>query len=118
MEAAETSAEGAARELWEEAGIRLPPEQLELYMAGTITFMNQVYLAYRAEVADLNCQPGEEAQDAAFFSREECPWEQLAYPEVNDAIRQAYDDLDRGEFGIYHAEMSRDDYQLRPVVTR
>ena len=50
LESGETLAEGAARELHEEAGILLPPEQLQLYMTGTITFINQVYVAFRATV--------------------------------------------------------------------
>ena len=117
MEAGETTAEGAARELWEEAGIRLAPETLEFYMTGTITFINQVYVAFRARVDSEDCAAGEEALAAAFYSREECPWDQVAYPEVNDSIRRAYDDLEQGSFGTYHAEMSEDVYQLMPVFT-
>ena len=57
------------------------------------------------------------ALDAAFFARGECPWDEVAYPEVNDSIRRAYDDLERGEFGIYQAEMSEDSYRLVEVST-
>jgi 8-oxo-dGTP diphosphatase len=117
MEAGETTAEGAARELWEETGIRLDPANLEFYMTGTITFINQVYIAYRAKVPNEDCQPGEEALAAAFFSREECPWDQLAYPQVNDSIRRAYDDLERGSFGVYQAEMSAQSYRFEPIQT-
>jgi ADP-ribose pyrophosphatase YjhB (NUDIX family) len=117
MEQGETSAEGAARELREEAGIRLAPEELTFYMTGTITFINQVYIAYRATIATEACEPGVEALDAAFFARSECPWDQVAYPEVNDSIRRAYDDLERGEFGVYQAEMSEDSYRLEQVFT-
>lgn len=118
MEQGETSAEGAARELWEEAGIRLRSEDLTFYMTGTITFINQVYIAYRATLATEHCVPGVEALDAAFFARGECPWDEVAYPEVNDSIRRAYDDLERGEFGVYQAEMSEDSYRLVKVSTR
>ena len=117
MEAGETLAEGAARELWEEAGIRLDPERLEFYMTGTITFINQVYIAFHASVASEECAPGAEAIAAAFYSREECPWDQVAYPEVNDSIRRAYDDLETGNFGIYHAELSEEIYRLDSVST-
>ncbi len=117
MEAGETSAEGAARELWEETGIRLDPDSLEFYMTGTITLINQVYIAYRAQVGSEQCVAGEEALAAAFYSRQECPWDQLAYPEVNDSIGLAYDDLERGGFGVYHAEMSAQQYRLAPVYT-
>lgn len=117
MEAGESLAEGAARELWEETGIRLAPESLEFYMTGTITFINQVYIAFRAVVDTEDCQPGEEAIAVEFCSRDECRWDQVAYPEVNDAIRRAYDDLAQSRFGIYQAEMTEEIYRLDEVIT-
>ena len=117
MEAGESLAQGAARELWEETGIVLAPEELEFYMTGTITFINQVYVGFRARVDSEECQPGAEAIAAAFYSREECPWDEVAYPEVNDSIRRAYDDLESGEFGVYQAEMTQEIYRLLPVST-
>ena len=116
MEEGESLAEGAARELWEETGIRLAPEDLTFYMTGTITFINQVYVAFRATLDSDHCEPGKEALAAAFYSREECPWDQVAYPEVNDSVRLVYDDLERGEFGIYQAQMTQELYQLARVL--
>ena len=118
MEAGETMAEGAARELWEEAGIRIDPLQLEFYMTGTITFINQVYVAFRAAVAEEVCVAGEEALAVEFFSRDQCPWDEVAYPEVNDSIREAYDDLERGVFLQYQGEMTEEIYRLTPIQTR
>ena len=115
LEAGETLAEGAARELHEEAGILLPPESLQLYMTGAITFINQLYVGFRATVDSDFCLPGPESRDAGFFNRADCPWEEVAYPEVNDTIRQAYDDLERGEFDVYQAEMTAERYLIWPV---
>jgi 8-oxo-dGTP pyrophosphatase MutT (NUDIX family) len=115
LESGETLAEGAARELHEEAGILLPPEQLQLYMTGTITFINQVYVAFRATVDTDYTDPGVESLACGFFSREECPWEQVAYPEVNDSIVQAYDDLESGHFDVWQAEMTEGRYDFLPV---
>jgi hypothetical protein len=53
--------------------------------------------------------------DCRFFTRRECPWGQVAYPQVNDSIRQAYDDLDSGSFEVWQAEMTENRYELRPV---
>ncbi len=117
MEAGESLAEGAVRELREETGIRLPAESLDFYMTGTITFINQVYVAFRAQVASEDCQPGEEATAVAFYSRAECPWDEVAYPEVNDSIRRAYDDLEQSRFGVYQGQMTEDIYQLDEVIT-
>ena len=115
LESGETLAEGAARELREEAGVLLPPERLQLYMTGTITFINQVYVAFRATVEREDFEPGIESIACGFFSRGDCPWDQVAYPEVNDSINQAYDDLETGSFGVWQAQMSADRYVLQAV---
>lgn len=115
LELGETLGEGAARELHEETGIVVPPEQLQLYMTGSITFINQVYVGFRATVNADSCAPGVESMDCAFFTRDECPWEEVAYPQVNDSIQQAYDDLDSGSFDVWQAEMTDSYYVLRSV---
>jgi ADP-ribose pyrophosphatase YjhB (NUDIX family) len=115
LERGETLAQGAARELQEEAGVLLPPQRLQLYMTGTITFINQVYVGFRAAVGSQACRPGVESLACRFFSRRECPWDRVAYPEVNDSIIQAYDDLESGSFGIWQAEMGANRYVLRQV---
>ena len=118
LESGETLAEGAARELHEEAGILLPADQLQLYMTGTITFINQVYVAFRATVDTDYTNPGPESRACGFFSRNDCPWDQVAYPEVNDSIVQAYDDLESGVFEVWQAEMTEGRYDFLPVSQR
>ncbi len=115
LEGGETLAEGAARELHEEAGILLPPGQLQMYMTGTLTFINQVYVAFRAVVDTDFCLPGAESMACSFFSRADCPWDRVAYPQVNRTIEQVYDDLDSGEFEVWQAEMTESRYQINPV---
>ncbi len=115
LESGETLAQGAARELQEEAGVVLPAGDLSLYMSGAITFINQLYVGFRARVSDEACAPGVESLDCRFFSRQECPWEDTAYPQVNDSIMQAYDDLASGNFAIWQAEMTPSRYILRQV---
>jgi ADP-ribose pyrophosphatase YjhB (NUDIX family) len=115
LENGETLAQGAARELYEEAGVFVPAASLQLYMTGAITFINQVYISFRATVDSEDVKPGIESIDCGFFSRRDCPWEQVAYPEVNDCIVQAYDDLQSGSFAVWQAEMTDSRYVLRAV---
>ncbi|AQA16961.1 hypothetical protein BST95_00715 [Halioglobus japonicus] len=115
MEQRETLAGAAARELHEESGVLLPADQLQLYMTGTITFINQVFVAFRARVDTDYCAPGPESEACAFFSRRDCPWSEVAYPEVNDSIVQAYDDLDSGRFDVWQAEMTEGRYDFWSV---
>lgn len=117
LEGGETLAAGAARELHEEAGILLHPGQLQLYMTGTLTFINQVYVGFRAVVDTELCLPGKESKACGFFSREECPWSQVAYPQVNSTIEQVYEDLASGEFGVWQAELTESRYDFLPVST-
>ncbi|MDX1733073.1 MAG: NUDIX domain-containing protein [Halioglobus sp.] len=116
LECGETLAQGAARELREEACVDLQPERLRLYMAGTITFINQIYMGFRATVDSEDCATGPESMASRFFARDECPWDEVAYPQVNDSILQAYDDLDTGRFDIWEAEMTSEHYSLRQVL--
>jgi ADP-ribose pyrophosphatase YjhB (NUDIX family) len=115
LENHETLAAGAARELREESGVVLRPDQLELYMTGTITFINQVYVAFRATVDSDDCSAGVESRNCGFFSRGDCPWSEVAYPQVNDSILQAYDDLDSGCFDVWQAQMTSSHYEFLPV---
>lgn len=115
LESGETLAEGASRELHEEAGVLVPPQQLQLYMTGSITFINQVYVGFRATVDTDYCHPGRESLACRYFTRAECPWDKVAYPEVNNAKEQAYDDLESGLFDVWQGEMTESLYTLRAV---
>jgi ADP-ribose pyrophosphatase YjhB (NUDIX family) len=118
METDETLSQAAARELLEETGVKIPANHLQLYMVGTITFISEVYIAFHGTVENEECCAGVEALDVRFFSREEFPWEEVAYPEANNSIIQAYDNIERGQFGLYHAEMSAEKNELTPVNFR
>jgi ADP-ribose pyrophosphatase YjhB (NUDIX family) len=106
LEPGEYLAEGAAREVREETGIILAPDQLEFYMTGTITFINQIYVAFRARVEDEYCVAGSEAMEVGFFDRRNLPWDEVAYPEVNNSVECAYSDLELGCYHTYHAELT------------
>ncbi len=111
LESGETLVQGAVREVREEAGVLLDPRSLKFYMLGTVTFINQVHIAFRTTVDSLDCRPGVESLECRFFTRDECPWDKLAHPEVKEAMEQAYEDLDTGVYGIWHSELSADGYQ-------
>ena len=107
LETGETLAEAAARELREETGLSLDPAALSLYSLGSITQIDQVYIAFRASVGEVSCQPGSEALDVRFFAENELPWDEIAFPSANYSIQMAYDDIRRGSHGLYLARHDR-----------
>jgi len=117
LEGDESSAAGAVRELREEAGIVIAPEQASFYTTGSLTFINQVYLGYRARVTVPDCKPGRESLECGFFTREQCPWDLMAYPEVNYSIEKAYTDIENNRFPTWHAELTDSCHEHKRVYT-
>jgi len=85
MEMGETAEEGARREAWEEARARLELEGvLAIY---SIARIGQVQIIYKASLAEPGIAPGPESLDVRFFAWEEIPWDDLAFPSVQWALK-------------------------------
>lgn len=93
MENGETTEEAALRETWEEARARL--QHQELYMLFNLPHINQVYMFFRGELADLEFSAGEESLEVRLFHEHEIPWDELAFPTVGKTLKQYF--LDRQE---------------------
>jgi len=85
MELGETVEEGARREAWEEARVRLELERiLAIYSVARI---GQVQIIYRARLAEPGYAPGPESLDVRFFAWGDIPWNELAFPSVHWALQ-------------------------------
>jgi ADP-ribose pyrophosphatase YjhB (NUDIX family) len=85
MELGETTEEGAKREAWEEARARLALDGvLAIY---SIARIGQVQIIYRAHLAEPGFAPGPESLDVRFFTWEDIPWDDLAFPSVHWALK-------------------------------
>ncbi len=96
LEKGETTREGAARETLEEANARV--EIGTLYTMVNLPHIDQVYLIFRARLLDLEFSPGEESLETGLFTREQIPWQELAFPTVSYALEHYFRDLQTGEF--------------------
>ncbi len=86
METGETTAEGAAREVWEEARARVTIDGLiGLY---EIPHIAQVNVIYRAPMRSPEHAVGEESEAVHLFRWEEIPWNELAFPSIRWALEQ------------------------------
>ena len=90
MENGETTEEAALRETWEEARARL--QQQELYMLFNLPHINQVYMFFRGDLADLDFSAGEESLEVRLFHEHEIPWDELAFPTIGKTLKQYFID--------------------------
>lgn len=104
MENGETTAEGAARETWEEAQARV--EISGLYALFNIPHISQVYLMFRARMLEAVYGAGVESLEVALFREDEIPWEELAFPVVRETLVRYFDDRRRGEFPLQMGDIT------------
>jgi ADP-ribose pyrophosphatase YjhB (NUDIX family) len=96
LENGETVESGAERETREEAGARI--EALEPYRLFNICHINQIYLMFRARLADARFQPGKESLEAALFAEAAIPWDSIAFRVISETLRGYFRDRSAGSF--------------------
>ena len=116
MENSETTLAGAIRETSEEAGARVKVQDNNLYTLFNLPYINQVYLFFRAELEDLDFNPGIESKEVALFTQSEIPWDEIAVPVVRSTLEHYFDDLKRGQFPVRMFDVYYDDQ--RRIDTR
>ena len=105
MENAESTAEGAARETWEEA--EAVATNLVLYRVFDVPYINQVYIFYRCNIEDGRFGVGPESLETALVSGDEIPWDELAFPVVKELLVEFLDDRQTQQFPVRHSVISR-----------
>mmetsp|Transcript_30203 Transcript_30203/g.46075 ORF Transcript_30203/g.46075 Transcript_30203/m.46075 type:complete len:239 (-) Transcript_30203:163-879(-) len=95
LELGETTRQGAARETWEEAGVKFDPSKSELLAIYNLAGM-RVQMIYRVELeSDIIQEEGSqhESSDIKFVTWDEVPWNDLAFPTVTWGLEHARDTL-------------------------
>ena len=106
MESGECPEAAAARELEEETGVKISPDELTLYAIGSLPDISEVYLVYRGSVSEDAVFATPEAEELGFFSATEAPWAEQAYPEVVDVLHRFYSEHAQARYGVYSCSYS------------
>jgi ADP-ribose pyrophosphatase YjhB (NUDIX family) len=99
LEAGETVADGARREALEEAKAKV--QIIAPYTLLDLTFVNQVYLLFRARLIDGEFGVGHESLDARLFEERDVPWEDVAFTGVKKTLRLYFRDRAAGDFPLH-----------------
>ncbi len=100
MENGESSLNGAIRETTEEAGASVLVRSDSLYTLFNLPSINQVYMFFRAELANLDFAAGVESDEVALFSEQEIPWQEIAFPVVKSTLEHYFEDLRKQQFPV------------------
>ena len=114
LENGESSLQGALRECHEEANALVVEPQL--YALFDISYINQVYVFYRAQLAEPRFNPTFESSEVALFNEADIPWAELAFPVVELALDHFLNDRQRGDFVVRHEEITRPWVRRRPTA--
>jgi len=104
LENGESVAAGAKRETLEEA--RAKVEILAPYALYNICHVNQIYLMFRARLADKDFQAGHESLEVKLFGENDIPWEEIAFRVIHATLLKYYDDRRLGRFTFYMGNIS------------
>ena len=104
LECGETLEEGAARETFEETGVIIDPNRVELSSIMNITAIDQISITFRIELGvEPHLTPGSECLEVAFKSEDEIPEQELAWREAlgsGSAPRRFFNELRSRHFSI------------------
>lgn len=96
LESAETVAQGAQRETIEEAKAKV--EIIEPYALFNLTFVDQIYLMFRAKLMNLDFGPGPESREVTLMSEKNIPWDEIAFNVIHKILRCYFMDKSNGSF--------------------
>jgi ADP-ribose pyrophosphatase YjhB (NUDIX family) len=106
MENGETVHQGAAREANEEANAIIT--EMSLFCSFSIPHISQVYMMFRGRLHQGEASPGEESLEVALFDEADIPWDELAFPVIQETLKLYYDDRRNGRFIVHSGDIIRD----------
>ena len=99
MENGETIAEGALREMHEEANaVGVEPS---LYTVFSLPHISQVYMFFRTTLSPPTFSAGSESLDVKLFTEDEIPWDELAFPVITRTLEHFFADRTSREFPLH-----------------
>ena len=98
MENGETTAQGAARETWEEA--RAKVSNLDLYRVFDVPHISQVYMFYRCDIDDGAFGVGPESLETDLYLEKDIPWDRIAFPVITETLKSYFADAPGDDFSV------------------
>lgn len=114
MELGETTVEAAARETMEEANARVNIQGL--YVVINLPQVDQVFMMFRSQLLDLDFSPGEESLAVELYTKQDIPWDSLAFGTIRQTLDFFFEDQQTGDYPLHVGDIVKhgDNYSFRP----
>ena len=114
MENGETTADGAARETWEEARGRV--SNMELYRIFDVPYISQVYMFYRCDLERGEFGVGPESLETDLYTEAEIPWDEIAFPVVYETLREYFADRSGNRYPVRVSAIEPGSWRKRKTI--
>jgi len=104
LENGESVREGALRETYEEARLRV--EIIAPFRLFDLAFVNQLYLMFRASITVPEFGPTHESSEVRLFFENEIPWDDIAFPVIAKTLQHYFSGRVKGQFPFQSLELS------------
>lgn len=108
LESAETVAEGAKRETWEEAHAAV--EIIAPFALFNLTFVDQIYLIFRAKMLSPDFRTTPESSEVALMTESQIPWDDMAFEVIHKILQRYFKARPNGEFQFQMGDILKKSY--------
>ncbi|MBI3899142.1 MAG: zinc ribbon domain-containing protein [Gammaproteobacteria bacterium] len=105
LENNETTIEGAIREMLEEASAKV--RIASLYTLFNLPHISQVYVMFLADLIAPEYGPGTESLEVELYDERDIPWDQIAFPVIEETLRLFFADRRHGRFPVHTGDIRR-----------
>lgn len=104
LELFETMEQGAVRETWEEAGVKIEIEQL--YCMYDYPQIGHIFALFKAQAKDGEFIAGPESLEVEFFLEQHIPWSKLAFTTTTRTLAHYFSDRKKARFDFHLETLS------------
>jgi ADP-ribose pyrophosphatase YjhB (NUDIX family) len=105
LENGESVREGAMRETYEEARLRV--KIIAPYRLFDLVFVNQLYLMFRARILVPEYGPTHESSEVRLFHEDDMPWDEIAFPVIRQTLLHYFSERRTGRFEFQSLELAK-----------